>query len=248
MDSLNAYETCPRLGVGTLDLLGRVTTATLSMQLLKRGLRRVWMAGPRPLERDRARFVGEAFTMRFLPLREDLGTPESYRMAGSLREAIEAIPAGRVAVIDAHGYTGCGTLGDILLLRMRQRGAVAAVSDGAVRDAVGCRAVGLPVFCAGVAAPPSIAGLVFAGWEQPIGCGGVAVLPGDILAGDEDGVVAIPRHLADDVAEAGEEQERFERFVIHRIGQDHPVVGLYPPDEATLTAYRAWLDAGEPEA
>ena len=206
------------------------------------------MAGPRPLDSAHARFVGEAFTLSFLPLREDLATLESYQQPGALREAIEAMPPGRVAVIDARGDTGCGTLGDILLLRMCQLGVVAAVSDGAVRDVRGCRAVGLPVFCAGFAAPASIGGLVFAGWEQPIGCGGVTVLPGDVVVGDEDGVVAIPRYLADEVAEAGEEQERFERFVIHRVGQNEPLVGLYPPDEATLAAYRAWLDAGEPEA
>ena len=129
-----------------------------------------------------------------------------------------------------------------------ERGVVAAVSDGAMRDAAGVREVGLPVFCAGVAAPPSIGGLVFANWEQPIGCGGVAVLPGDILVGDGDGVVVIPRGLADEVAEASQEQERFERFVIFRVSQNDRLVGLYPPGEAALAAYQAWLDDGEPEA
>jgi regulator of RNase E activity RraA len=248
MDMLDAYQSCPELAADTLVRLGRVTTATLAMQLLKRGLRRVWMKGPRPLDPGRARFVGAAFTFSFLPLREDLGTPESYARPGSLREGIEAMAPGQVAVIDARGELGCGTLGDILLLRMRQRGVLAAVSDGALRDVAGVRAVGLPVFCAGAAAPPSIGGLIFSDCEQPIGCGGVAVLPGDILAGDGDGVIVIPRGLADEVAEAAEEQERFERFVIFRVSQNDPVVGLYPPNEAALEAYQAWLDAGEPEA
>ncbi len=248
MDILDAYQSCPRLAANTLMRLGRVTTATLAMQLLKRGLRHVWMQGPRPFDPNFARFVGEAFTFSFLPMREDLSTLESYSQPGSLREGIEAMRPGQVAVIDARGEAACGTLGDILLLRMRQRGVLAAVSDGAVRDVGGVRAVGLPVFCAGAAAPPSIGGLVFANWEHPIGCGGVTVLPGDIVAGDEDGVVVIPRRLADEIAEAAEEQERFERFVIFRVSQNDPVVGLYPPNEAALAAYQAWLDAGEPEA
>ncbi|MFQ5775505.1 MAG: ribonuclease activity regulator RraA, partial [Kiloniellaceae bacterium] len=212
-----------------------------------RGIRRTWMDGPRPLDPARARFAGEAYTLRFLPLREDLGTPESYARPGSLREAIEAMPPGRVAVVDARGERGCGTIGDILLLRMKVRGTVAFVTDGALRDIAGVREVGLPTFCAAPAAPPSIAGLVFAGWEQPIGCGGVAVLPGDVVAGDEDGVVVVPRALADEIAEAAPEQERFERFALMRVRRGDPVLGLYPPNEDTLTAYRAWLDAGEPE-
>ncbi len=247
MDMLDAYGSCPRLAADTLARLGRVTTATLTMQLLKRGLRRVWMKGPQALDPAQSHFVGEAFTFRFLPLREDLGTPESYARPGSIREGIEAMNPGQVAVIDARGDEGNATLGDILVMRMRQRGVAAAVSDGAMRDAAGVRAVGLPVFCAGIAAPPSISGLVFANWGQPIGCGGVAVLPGDILAGDGDGVVVIPRGLADEVAEASEEQERFERFVLFRVSQNDSLVGLYPPGEAALEAYQTWLDAGEPE-
>ena len=248
MDSLDAYTRTPRLHADTLTRLGQVTTATLSMQLLKRGVRRVWMKGPRPLDPDLSKFVGEAFTLGFLPLREDLGTPESYAQPGSLREAIEDMPANKVAVIDARGAQGAGTLGDILLLRMRQRGTIAAVSDGAMRDVVGVRAVGLPVFCSGATAPPSIGELVFAGWECPVACGGVTVLPGDIVVGDDDGVIVIPRHLADEVVEAAEEQERFERFVLYQVGRGAPVLGLYPPDEDALKVYQAWLDDGAPEA
>jgi len=248
MDKQDAYRSCPRLAASTLVRVGRVATATLASQLLKRGLRRVWMKGPRPLDPDRVHFVGEAFTFCFLPLREDLDTPESLNWPGSLRDGIDNMERGQVAVMDARGETSCGTLGDILVLRMRQRGVVAVVSDGAIRDVAGVRAVGLPVFCAGAAAMPSISNLVFANCGQPVGCGDVTVLPGDILAGDGDGVVVIPRRLADEVAEAAEEQERFERFVISRVSKNDPVVGLYPPDEAALEAYQAWLDAGEPEA
>ncbi len=229
----------------TLETLRGVTTATVSMQLLKRGIRRCWLRGPQPIHPPDhpagGRLVGAAFTFRFVPLREDLGTLESYAKDGSIRDAIEAMPAGRIAVIDARGEPGCATLGDILVARMRQRGALGAVSDGPMRDMAAVRGLEFPVFCTGGAAPPSIAGLVFAGWEEPIGCGGVTVLPGDIMVGDEDGVVVVPRALADEVARDAVEQERFERFVQLRVSQGTPIKGLYPPDEGTRADYEAWL-------
>lgn len=239
------------LSPDTLETLRSVTTATVSMQLLKRGIRRCWVRGPKsihpPGHPAGGRLVGVAFTFRFVPLREDLGTPESYARDGSMRDAIETMPAGTVAVIDARGDQGCATLGDILAARMQQRGALGAVSDGPVRDLAAVKALGFPLFCTGAAAPPSIAGLCFAGWEEPIGCGGVTVLPGDVIVGDEDGVVVVPRALADEVARDAPEQERFERFVQLRIAQGSPVKGLYPPNEETRAAYETWLQDGEPE-
>ena len=114
------------------------------------------------------------------------------------------------------------------------------VSDGPLRDLGEVLEVGLPVFCAGAAAPPSVARLVFAGWQRPIGCGGVAVLPGDVLVGDGDGVVVVPRALAAEIAAAAPEQERFERFAKAKLREGRPVEGLYPPDEATLEEYERW--------
>ena len=232
----------------TLETLRGVSAATVSMQLLKRGIRRAWLNGPRPLHPGAPRLVGPAFTLRFLPLREDLGGPESYAKAGSLRDAIEAMPPGVVAVFDTRGESGCASLGDILAGRMQQLGVAGAVTDGPVRDLAAVRALGFPVFCTGGAAPPSIAGLIFSGWQEPIGCGGAAVLPGDIIVADEDGAVVLPQDLAEEVARGAVEQERFERYVESRIKAGAPVKGLYPPDEATRAAYAAWLEAGEPEA
>ena len=235
----------------TLDSLRGVTSATLSMQLLKRGIRRCWLRGPASIHAPDhpagGRLVGPAFTFRFVPLREDLGTPESYAKEGSMRDAIEAMPAGRIAVIDARGEMGCATFGDILAERMARRGGLGIVSDGPLRDMAAVRALGFPVFCTGASAPPSIAGLVFAGWEEPIGCGGVTVLPGDIMVGDEDGVVVIPRALAAEVAVDAVEQERFERFVQLRVSQGTPIKGLYPPDEGTRADYESWLKSDEVE-
>jgi regulator of RNase E activity RraA len=181
----------------TLETLRGITAATVSMQLVKRGIRRCWIEGPKsihpPGHPAGGRLVGEAFTLRFVPLREDLGTLESYAKSGSIRDAIEAMPAGSIAVIDACGETRAAVLGDILAGRMQKRGVLGAVSDGPVRDLAAIRDLGFPVFCGGSAAPPSIAGLVFAGWQEPVGCGGVAVLPGDVVIGDEDGWWCCPK-------------------------------------------------------
>lgn len=228
--------------------LAGISTATLTMVLLKRGIRRSWMRGPAPVFAEGARVAGPAFTVRFVPGREDLATPGSYAVAGSFRDAIEACPAGSIMVIDGCGARDAATLGDILIARLRVKGVAAAVTDAPVRDIAEVRRVGLPVFSAGAAAPPSIGGLVYAGCGELIGCGGVAVAPEDFIVGDADGVVVVPRAIAAEVADAGTEQERFERFVQMRVLQGRPVVGLYPPNEKTLEEYGAWCSAGEPGA
>ena len=217
--------------------LSRVTTATITTVLLKKGLRNVWMRGTRPLVHGQPRIVGPAFTLRFVPAREDLATPASWANPISTRAAIEAMPAGCVAVVDARGVTDAGIFGDILCARMRKRGVAALVTDGAVRDVAGVRATGLPVWCAGVAAPPSVAGLTFVGWGEPVGCGGVAVFPEDVVVVDEDGAVLIPAsHLADVIGEALE-QERLENWILDEVGRDAALPGLYPPNAENRARY-----------
>src|SRR5690606_652488 len=158
-----------------IEALSGVTTATLTTVLLKKGLRNVWMRGAAPLNPGQKRIVGRAFTLRFVPAREDLATPASWSSRTSTRAAIEDMPEGCIAVVDAMGVTDAGIFGDILCARMHKRGVAALVTDGVVRDAAGVRATGLPVWCDGVAAPPSVAGLTFVGWQEPVACGGVAV-------------------------------------------------------------------------
>lgn len=235
------------LDASVAALLRQVSTATLTMVLLKRGIRSSWLRGPTPLVPMAERVVGPAFTIRFVPGREDLSQPESYAKSPSFRDAIEAAPAGSVVVIDGRGNALGATLGDILVARLAKKGVLAAVTDAPVRDADEIRKLVMPVLSAGVAAPPSIVGLSFAGYNDVIGCGGVAVCPGDVLVCDNDGALVIPASMAAEVAEAGVEQERFERFVQQRVAEGASVLGLYPPNEDTLEEYQHWLDAGERE-
>lgn len=227
--------------------LRSISTATITMVLLKRGIRNCWLQGPRPLSPLQDRVAGPAFTIRFVPGRDDLSQPTSYAQPSSFRDAIEAAPNGSVVVIDGRGSASTATLGDILAARLAVKGVLAAVTDAPVRDSDEIRKVALPVLSAGAAAPPSITGLAYAGYGDVIGCGNVAVRPDDIMVCDNDGAVVIPRELATEVVEAGHEQERFERFVQLRVQAGSSVVGLYPPDDAALEAYQQWCQAGEPD-
>ncbi|MFZ4657417.1 MAG: ribonuclease activity regulator RraA [Caldilineaceae bacterium] len=219
--------------------LSTVSTATITTLLLKKGLRNVWLRGPRPLRPDQPRLVGRAFTLRFIPAREDLATPESWSSPRSTRAAIEAMPPGCITVVDAMGMTDAGIFGDILCARMQKRGVTALITDGVVRDLSGVLGTGLPVWCRGAAAPPSVAGLTFVNWQEPIGCGGVAVFPDDIIVADGDGAVVIPAALLNDVLTAGPEQERLESWIMDEVAKDLPLPGLYPPNAETKARYEA---------
>ena len=226
-----------------IAILAQVTTATLTTLLLKKGLRNVWLRGTRPLRPGQPRLVGRAFTLRFVPAREDLATPESWSSPISTRAAIEDMPAGCIAVVDSMGVQDAGIFGDILCARMGKRGVAALVTDGVVRDVAGVLATGLPVWCSGAAAPPSVAGLTFVAWQQPIGCGGVAVFPGDVIVVDDDGAVLIPANLLDAMLEQAPEQERLETWIMGQVEQGVPLPGLYPPNAEHQARYLADMKA-----
>jgi regulator of RNase E activity RraA len=222
-----------------VEALSGVSTATLTTILLKKGLRNVWMRGTRPLRPDQPRLVGRAFTLRFIPAREDLATPASWSSPRSTRAAIEDMPEGCIAVVDAMGVTDAGIFGDILCARMKTRGVAALVTDGVVRDAAGVLGTGLPVWCQGVAAPPSVAGLTFVNWQEPIGCGGVAVFPDDVVVVDADGAVLIPAALLDEVVATAPEQEHLETWIMQEVERGAALPGLYPPNEENRARYEA---------
>ena len=224
-----------------LEALRGVSTATITLQLLKRGYRNCFIQGARPLNATVQPFVAEAYTLRFIPMREDLSRPEVLAdVEYPPRKAIEAIPPGCALAIDARGEMRAGVAGGILAARLRIRGAAAMVSDGPMRDAGELAAGAFPIYCAGGAAPASITVHFGAGLQEPISCGGAAVFPGDILAGDADGVVVVPRALAGEIGRDAPEQERLEAFLQSRIEAGRPIFGTYPPNEATLRDYEEW--------
>lgn len=221
------------------EILSGISTATLTTVLLKKGLRNVWLRGTRPLQPGQPRIVGRAFTLRFVPAREDLATPESWSSPISTRAAIEAMPEGCVAVVDAMGITDAGIFGDILCERMQRRGVAALVTDGVIRDVAGVRGTHLPVWCQGVAAPPSVAGLTFVNWQEAISCGGVAVFPDDVIVVDDDGAVLIPKALLEEIVVVAAEQERLENWIMRQVQEGATLPGLYPPDAQNKARYEA---------
>ena len=220
-------------------ILADVSTATLTTVLLKKGLRNVWIRGAFPIAPGLPRLVGRAFTVRFIPAREDLATPESWGSPKSSRAAIEQMPASCIAVVDAMGVHDAGIWGDILCARMAKRGVTALVTDGVVRDLAGVLGTGLPIWAAGAAAPPSVAGLTFADWQQPVACGGVAVFPGDVIVADQDGAVVIPAAVVNEIVDAAVEQERFEGWIMQEVNNGAVLPGLYPPDAENKARYEA---------
>jgi regulator of RNase E activity RraA len=228
-----------KLDQKAIDILSQVSTATLTTILLKKGLRNVWMRGTRPIREGQPRLVGRAFTLRFVPAREDLATPESWSSPKSTRAAIEDMPAGCIAVVDAMGVTDAGIFGDILCARMQKRGVAALITDGVVRDVAGVLGTGLPVWCSGAAAPPSVAGLTFVDWQQPVGCGGVAVFPDDIVVVDDDGAILIPAALLEEMLVLAPEQERLESWIMGQVEAGASLPGLYPPNAENKARYEA---------
>lgn len=230
----------PGLDAAAIETLKRVSTATLTTVLLKKGLRNVWLRGTVPLDADQPRVVGPAFTLRFVPAREDLATPASWASPISTRAAIEAMPEGVVVVADAAGgVTDAGIFGDILCARMVKRGVAGLVTDGVMRDAVGVLGTGLPIWGSGIAAPPSVAGLTFVAWQEPVGCGGVAVFPNDVIVADKDGAVVIPAALLAEVLVEAPEQERAEAWIMTEVERGVPLPGLYPMNAETKARYEA---------
>jgi regulator of RNase E activity RraA len=220
-----------------ISTLEKVTTATITTLMIKKGLRNIWMRGTRPLNPGQPRLVGKAFTLRFVPAREDLATPESWSKPISTRAAIEAMPEGCICVVDAMGVTDAGIFGDILCARMKKRGVAALVTDGVVRDVAGVRGTGLPVWCQGGAAPPSVGGLTFVNWGEPIGCGGVAVFPDDWVVVDDDGAVLIPAAYIDAMVKEAPEQERLEGWIMGEVEGGASLPGLYPPNAENKARY-----------
>ncbi|MBI1779721.1 MAG: ribonuclease activity regulator RraA [Proteobacteria bacterium] len=233
--------TAVRLSEETKRLFLKSSSATLTTQLFKRGLRNTFLTGLRPVNPKACRFVGEAYTLRYIPAREDLdhlGVFEDRQHPQ--RKAIEDIPPGHVLVMDCRGDMRAASAGSILITRLMRRGAAAVVSDGGLRDTPTIAELDIPVFCRGPSAPTNLIHHHAVDINQPIACANVAVFPGDVLVGDGEGVVVVPRHLASEVAADAAEQERFEDFVTEKVLEGRPIFGLYPADAETKAEYQRW--------
>jgi len=226
----------------TLKRLREVSTATLCTQLFKRGFRNVYIQGIKRLTTPKGgNLVGPAFTVRNIPAREDIDQLSAFENPEHpQRKAIESVPPGHVLVIDTRGEKRVASGGQILTTRLKVRGAAGLVSDGPVRDSGEIAKMDFPVFCAGGSAPLNLIHHHAIDLNVPVGCGGVAVYPGDVIVGDEEGVVVIPAHLADEVAADAAEQEQLEIFLLERVRNGAALPGTYPPNAATRAAYDEW--------
>ncbi|TCR64056.1 ribonuclease activity regulator RraA [Bosea sp. BK604] len=226
----------------TIELLKKVPTAAITGLLLKKyGLRMRAIPGISAIDPANCRFVGPAFTLRYVPMREDLALAiDIGNPANAMLQATQQIPAGSVFVMDMCGNGAVGGLGDVLTTRMQVRGVVGVVADGGMRDVAEIRTLGMPTYCKGPAAPASPSALIPIAIQQPIGCGGVLIYPGDIIVADEDGVAVIPVHLAEEVAKQAIEKEALDGWVRERVAEGGDILGLYPPNEANLEKFRAW--------
>ena len=215
------------------DTLRRISTDSVAGVLLKKGLFNQWVRGPMPMRLEFPRTVGRAFTMRFIPLREDVPGALARKPPVN-RDAVEIMPPGCIAIADARGTRDAATFGDIVVTRMAKRGVAGIVTDGAVRDRMGLIASKLPIWMNGITAPPPGARLMLAAWQEPIACGGVAVFPDDIVIADADGVVIIPAGLAEEVATKGFEQERIDEWQLAQINRGVSLSELAPMPEGNL--------------
>lgn len=219
-------------------LLQDVSTPTIQTQLFKRGLRNTVLFGLRPVAPEHCRFVAEAFTLRYIPAREDLDVLAAFEDPHHpQRAAIEAAPPGSALVMDSRNDPRAASAGGILATRMQRRGLAALITDGSVRDSGEIAGLGMPTFTAAVCATTNLVLHHAVEYDVPIGCAGVPVFPGDILVGDADGVVVIPRHLAAEVAQDAAEQERLEAFIIERVRAGAPLPGTYPPSAQLRAEY-----------
>lgn len=228
----------------TLALLTKASTATVATLLFKRGYHNAYVQGALPLNVDTGTMVGPAYTLRYIPTRPDTDPLDAFREPNHpQRVAVEECPQGAVLVMDCRQDATAASAGSILLTRCQMRGVAGVVSDGGIRDARGAAALDMPVFAVKPAAPTNLTKHHAVDIGLPIACGGVAVYPGDIVMGDADGVMIIPRHLADEIAVETVEMELFEAFVLEEVNAGASIRGLYPPtDPATLTRFTAWKD------
>ena len=219
----------------TLQKLKKVSTATIATILFKRGLKNQFIQDVLPLKKGKATMVGEAFTLRYIPAREDLNPITVFQdPEHPQRKAVESCPAGAVMVIDSRKDARAASAGSILATRLMKRGAAGLVTDGGFRDSAEIAELDMPTYHQRPSAPTNLTLHQAIDINVPIGCGDVAVFPGDVILGDDDGVMVIPVHLAEEVATEAESMTIFEDFVTEKVMEGRSIVGLYPPTDPKI--------------
>jgi regulator of RNase E activity RraA len=228
----------------TFDTLKRTSTASIATLLFKKGLRNQFIQGVGRLNPAGERMVGPVFTLRYIPAREDLNPVSVFQDPGHpQRRAIEEIPAGHVLVMDCRRDASAASAGSILATRLQYRGCAGIVTDGGLRDADDIGALEMPSFCANPSAPTNLTKHQALDLNVPVGCGSVAVFPGDIAVGDGDGVIIIPAEMADEIAAEAAGMEHYEAWVMDQVKKGAPVIGLYPMNADTRARYEAFLES-----
>lgn len=225
-----------------LDKFRGVSTATLTTALFKRGLRNQFIQDVRPLRQRGRNMVGPAYTLRYIPAREDLNPIEVFRdPEHPQRKGVESCPEGHVMVIDSRKDARAASAGSILVRRLMARGAAGVVTDGGFRDSPEIAGLDIPAYHSRPSAPTNLTLHQAVDLNVPIGCGDVPVFPGDIVVGDDEGVVIVPAHMAAEIAEEAVEMTVFEDFVTEEVSNGRSIIGLYPPTKPdTLERFQQW--------
>ena len=239
------------VGDAVLERLARASSGSLTTQLYRRGFRQPVLVGLKPLQGAAVqRFAGRAYTMRFIPAREDIDTYATLTTAPNADNlqwvGVEQTQAGDVMVIDSRNDASAASMGNMLMMRMMKRGVRAVVTDGAFRDGREIAALPIPAWCAGVTATTRLSFHHVADLQVPVSCAGVAVYPGDVIHGDADNITVIPAELAEEMAALCEAQDDLEGYLAQRVQRGEALWGLYPPSDATRAEHKAWVAAGRP--
>ena len=235
MNTTNKYK---KLEDAVKQQLQQVSTATLHTALFKKGLRNTYIQGVSRVNNQATKMVGQAFTLRYIPAREDLDTVAAFKdPEHPQRLAVESVPEGMIMVSDCRQDASAASAGSILLTRLEYRQCAGFVSDAGIRDFDVAASMSMPIFCAKPSAPTNLTKHHGVDLEVPIGCGGVAVYPGDVLVGDGDGIIVIPLEIVAEIANEAVRMEKFEDYVINKVRAGAGVIGLYPPNEQAQQAY-----------
>jgi len=243
-------QAAPHVPDNVLDRLAQTTSGSLTTQLYIKGFRQSVLHGLTPLNKKVKPFAGRAYTMRFIPAREDVDSYANLTTEPSADNlqwvGVEQLEPGHVLIIDSNRDGRAASMGNMLVTRMAMRGARAVVTDGSFRDGTELSAMDFPVWCTGVTATTRLSFHHVADLQVPIGCAGVAVYPGDVIHGDGDNITVIPAHLAAEMADLCEKRDDIEAYLALRINAGEPLWGLYPPSDATRVQHRQWVADGRP--